>query len=142
MKTLASVIPAVLFACTACQNTGSENSSELENLSKEAIAIHDTIMPQISKFDKTTVKIDSIIGNLDSIYTLDNSIDTAATKENLTTLKANLEAATDDMMDWMRSYSHDSSDVAYQKEEVARITKMKDQFSELNREIDAKMKGL
>ncbi len=125
---------------TACQNSQNDsNGEDAQAISKKAIEVHDEIMPQISKFDKTSVKIDSMLNQLSVIQNTDESVDTAAVRSELTTLKAEIEAATDHMMDWMRNYSVDSADASYQKEELERIKVMKKEFDAVDSKIESKM---
>ena len=100
-----------VFILTSCQQQATKDAVKPQQLSQEAIQIHDEIMPQIAHFDRTTVKIDSILA-----VTTDEQV-----KSDLTTLKANLEAATDNMMTWMKDYVSDSTDVAYQQSEVEKM---------------------
>lgn len=115
---------------SACQNT----HKEAEALAKEAIEVHDEIMPQISTFDKHDVFIDSLLQNLSALKAADTELDTLQTQEDLSALKANLESATDKMMLWMKDYVADSTDVAYQKAEVERITELKTEFEQVKYE--------
>lgn len=128
-----------IFTISSCQQQSTKDSTEVQKLSAEAIEVHDEIMPQISHFDRATVKIDSILENLSSIAAKDNQIDTAVVKADLETLKQNLEDATDNMMTWMKDYVVDSTDVAYQKAEIERIKAMKKQFEDVSLESNTKL---
>lgn len=123
----------------SCQQQSSKDSAQYQALSEEAIRVHDEIMPQISSFDRATLKIDSILENLGSIASKDNTLDTAVVKSELETLKGNLEDATDNMMTWMRDYAPDSTDVNYQKAEVEKIKVMKKQFEDVSLESNTKL---
>lgn len=123
----------------SCQQNSTKQSTEVQQLSQEAILVHDEIMPQISHFDRTTLKIDSILENLSLIAQKDKTLDTAVVKSDLETLKVNLEDATDNMMTWMRDYAPDSTDVAYQKAEVEKIKAMKKQFEDVSLESNTKL---
>lgn len=128
---------------TACQNnnkTSDHTNSNPEALSAKAIEVHDEIMPQISKFDKTSVKIDSILNGLAILKTEDTDLDTATIRTELIALKGDIESATDSMMDWMRNYKLDSTDVSYQESELERIKLMRAEFDKVNQEIESKMK--
>lgn len=123
----------------SCQQQATKEAVKDQQLSEEAIKIHDEIMPQITHFDRATVKIDSIINDLGSVLKKDAKADTAAIKEELITLKSNLEAATDNMMTWMKEYTPDSSDVAYQQAEIEKIKAMKKQFEDVSLESNKKL---
>ncbi|MGN0003625.1 MAG: transposase [Sphingobacterium composti] len=137
-KTLLAICVSIA-TLSSCQQNSTKESTQHQKLSEEAIRIHDEIMPQISHFDRTTIKIDSILENLSVIAQKDKSLDTAVVKSELETLKTNLEDATDNMMTWMRDYAPDSTDVAYQKAEIDRITKMKKQFEDVSLESNTKL---
>lgn len=137
-RSLAIALPAVLLVAS-CQSTTTKQSLEGQQLAEEAIAIHDEIMPQISVFDKTTLHIDSLLGNMVAISANDPTLDTTILRTDLEELKSNLEDATDFMMTWMYEYKPDSTDVAYQKAEVEKVTKMKKQFEEVAAESKSKL---
>lgn len=125
MKNILYLTAAALLMFGACQN----KIKESEAISKEAIVVHDEIMPQIAHFDRTTVKIDSL---------LETPLE-APTKNELLTLKSNLETATDNMMTWMKDYAFDSTDVNYQKDELEKIKAMKKQFEDVSLESNTKL---
>lgn len=137
-KTLLGAAMAVLFM-TACQNAKQDQKEEYQTLAEKAIEIHDEIMPQISKFDKTSIKIDSILSNLEGLKAANASLDTTNTRTDLKELQSSIESATDFMMEWMKGYEPDSTDVAYQEKEVERVTKMKQQFEDVDKAIQTKM---
>lgn len=129
MKKIFYITASALFLLSACQSENNQKDSSIQELSKEAIAVHDEIMPQIGTFDRTTVKIDSLLGtNLDE-----------QKKQELEQLKANLESATDNMMTWMKDYTPDSSNIAYQEEELVKIKAMKKQFEDVSLESNTKL---
>ena len=135
------ILAAVVGFATlsSCQQQSTKDSTQHQALSEEAIKIHDEIMPQISSFDRATLKIDSILENLASLAQKDNSLDTAVVKSDLETLKTNLEDATDNMMTWMRDYAPDSTDVTYQKSEIEKVKVMKKQFEDVSLESNTKL---
>ena len=137
-RTLAIALPALIFT-VSCQSTATKQSLEGQQLAEEAIAIHDEIMPQVAVFARTTLHIDSLLGNMSAIRANDASIDTVALRGDLEELKSNLEDATDFMMTWMYEYTPDSTDVDYQKSEVEKVTKMKKQFEDVAAESKAKL---
>lgn len=120
---------SALLMLGACQTNNKSTTGKIEDISKEAIVIHDEIMPQIGYFDKATLKIDSIL-----VTNINDS-----TKNELTQLKTNLENATDNMMTWMKDYSLDSSNVAYQEAELVKIKAMKKLFEDVSLECNTKL---
>ncbi|PRD47533.1 transposase [Sphingobacterium haloxyli] len=125
-----------ILATSACQNTSGQNE-EAEKLATEAIEIHDEIMPQISTFSKHEILIDSLLQNLSLLKTVDSNLDTAETNKKFSTLKGDLESATDKMMVWMKEYVADSTDVNYQKAEVNRISELKTEFEQVTYEAES-----
>lgn len=123
----------------SCQQKSTKNAVADQKLTEEAIAIHDEIMPQIAVFDRNTVKIDSLLANLSDIKKTNSEIDTTKLKNELTTLKRNLEDATDNMMTWMKDYNPDSTDIDYQKAEVEKVREMKKQFEDVSAESTKKL---
>ncbi|ERJ59254.1 hypothetical protein [Sphingobacterium paucimobilis] len=139
MKKVFYFLSAGAILLASCQSNTTKEAVKHQQLAEEAIAVHDEIMPQIAHFDKTTVKIDSILGNLGQVLTKDPKADTAAIRVDLVTLKSNLEAATDNMMTWMKEYNPDSTAVAYQEAEIEKIKAMKKQFEDVSLESNKKL---
>ena len=131
---LASFIGFALLG--SCQQQSTKDATQHQQFADEAIKIHDEIMPQISSFDRATLKIDSILENLASLAQKDKSLDTAVVKSDLEALKTNLEDATDNMMTWMKDYDATSTDDAYQQKELDKITTMQKQFENVNSQIN------
>lgn len=123
---------AVIFS--SCQNN-EKQGEDPKLLSQKAIEIHDEIMPQISTFNKHTVIIDSILDNLALIKQQNPDLDTTNSRQELSSLKTNLETATDKMMVWMKEYSIDSTDISYQEAEIQRISDLKAEFDTVNQEV-------
>ena len=124
------------FIASACQNNNEQND-EAKKLATEAIDIHDEIMPQISVFNKNDVLIDSLLANLGALQAVHTDLDTAEARKSFTTLKSNLESATDKMMVWMKEYEADSADAGYQKAEVEAISKLKTEFEQVKYEAES-----
>ncbi len=133
MKNLAVIALGMSMISVSCQNN---QETQNQKLGAEAIRIHDEIMPQISTFDKTTVKIDSILAHLADIKAVKADLDTTAARVELTSLKDSIEAATDNMMTWMKDYDATSTDDAYQQKELDKITTMQKQFENVNSQIN------
>lgn len=138
---LASVATLVLFAC----NGGNNDANEIERLRQEAIDIHDEIMPQISIFDRNTVKIDSLLAHLPELKATNPDLDTAQMRTELTTLKGKLEQATDAMMEWMTEFDVDPQDksatavTAYYEGEIQKVKEMKQLFEAVSKESTDKL---
>src|SRR5690606_27714035 len=133
MKHTISLISTGLLLVAACSN-GSNETGEIDRLREEAIAVHDEIMPQISVFDRNTIKIDSILANLPQLQESQPDLDTAQTRSDLTGLKNRLELATDSMMNWMTAFNVDPQDKSpaeiknYYQDEVEKVKEMKQLF--------------
>lgn len=127
---------SLMIGLAACQQ---DTQKEHEKISKEAIEVHDEIMPQIRHFDRSSVKIDSILSNLEGIKLEHTELDTTNTRVELKELQAKIESANGFMMEWMRDYQPDSTDVAYQKQELENVKLMKNQFENVQQEIDERL---
>ena len=138
MKKITFLASAILLFFSACNNGGGD-VDEINRLREEAIAVHDEIMPQISAFDRNTVKIDSLLVNLPQLKEAYPDIDTTQTRTELTTLKNQLEQATNSMMDWMTEFDVDPQDKstseikAYYEEEVEKVKEMKVLFDDASK---------
>ncbi|EFK58133.1 transposase [Sphingobacterium spiritivorum] len=135
MKNLAYLLLAGSAFAVSCQNSGDQKKGgDIETIKKEAIAIHDEIMPQISTFDKNTVRIDSILTNIAALKAKNAALDTAAARTELSALKSKLEQATGSMEDWMMEYAVDSTNVEYQQKELEKVNTMKKLFTDVSAE--------
>ena len=138
---MASVATLLLSAC----NGGDNDANEVERLRQEAIDVHDEIMPQISIFDRNTVKIDSLLAHLPELKAANADLDTAQTRVELTTLKGRLEQATDAMMEWMTEFDVDPEDKSiaeakeYYEEEIQKVKDMKQLFEAVSKESTDKL---
>ncbi len=139
MNKIAFVAIASL-AIAACGTQGN-GATGVKALQDSTIKIHDEIMPQIAHFDRDVVKIDSILANLKNLKTTKSDLDTNLTRKELSTLKANLESATDHMMDWMKGYNPDSTDVKYFETELQKVSDMKKIFDNVAKESQDKLKN-
>ncbi|MGJ1435469.1 transposase [Sphingobacterium multivorum] len=139
MNKIAFVAIASL-AIAACGTQGN-GATGVKALQDSTIKIHDEIMPQIAHFDRDAVKIDSILANLKNLKTTKADLDTNVTRKELSTLKANLESATDHMMDWMKGYNPDSTDVKYFETELQKVSDMKKIFDNVSKESQDKLKN-
>lgn len=121
---------------------------DLNAMKDETMAIHDEIMPQVSVFDRQSVKIDSLLASMASVYEKNPAIDTNVLKSDLTQLKARLEGATDQMMEWMMKYELDPEGLseeekkAYFTSELEKVRNMRELFAEVNKEAAEKLSGL
>lgn len=127
----------------SCNNSGGD-LSEVNALREEAIGIHDEIMPQISLFDQTTVKIDSLLANLGPVAAERPGLDTAHARAELTALRTNLTNATESMMTWMHDFDPDvdlavEDAKAYYQDEVRKMEEMKKQFDEAAKQTADKL---
>ncbi|WP_394677834.1 transposase [uncultured Sphingobacterium sp.] len=139
MNKIAFVAIASL-AIAACGTQGN-GATGVKAMQDSTIKIHDEIMPQIAHFDRDAVKIDSILANLKNLKTTKADLDTNLTRKELSTLKANLESATDHMMDWMKGYNPDSTDVKYFETELQKVSDMKKIFDNVSKESQDKLKN-
>jgi len=126
--------------CNSGVDAGKANA-----LRDEAIAIHDEIMPQVSRFDRTTMQIDSLLANLSALAEERPGLDTVYTRAELTALKTNLNNANDEMSTWMHEFDPDvdfptsEEREAYYADEVKKMEAMKKQFDEASAQITEKL---
>src|SRR3546814_5237560 len=102
---LLSALSLLLFI-TAC-NTKDNSTKQLQD---EVIAIHDEVMPMMATFTHTSIKIDSILNNWETIKLEHSEIDTAEQKAKLVNLKKEIEESNDAMNDWMHELNLDRSE--------------------------------
>lgn len=134
MKKVFITAVALSVALWSCQNSDVQNNDQ--KLAKQAIEIHDEIMPQIPHFDKTTIKIDSMLNNLNTLLESDSDLDTTQVRTELSELRDSIETATDNMMTWMKEYDSANEQEAYQQQEVEKVTAMKEQFDRVQQQIN------
>ncbi len=127
---LSLLISTALYSCQENKET------KLQKISNEAILIHDEIMPQISNFDRQSLKIDSILGNLADFHAAQPQLDSNTLKVELGQLQNEIEAATDNMMTWMKDYNPSESDLVVQEKMLNRVQEMKKQFESVNNKIN------
>ncbi len=143
MKKTCLFIGIASLAIFGCSNAG--DNSKANALREEAIAIHDEIMPQVSLFDRNTVKIDSLLGNLSAVAEERPGLDTTHARAELTALKTNLTNATESMMSWMHDFDPDvdfptnEEKEAYYAGEVRKMEEMKKQFDDAAKQTAEKM---
>jgi|GEM_PF-122143 len=139
MKKIVLIAGIAICMLAACNNQSNDDVA-IKQLREEAIAIHDEIMPQISVFDRTSLKVDSLLANLSQLKDTHAGLDTAQTRAELTTLKSKLENATDSMMEWMNGFDLDpqhntTAEVkAYYQHEVDKVRELKQVFDEVSKE--------
>ncbi len=137
---LFAIAGTAFFACNSGVDAGKANA-----LRDEAIAIHDEIMPQVSRFDRTTMQIDSLLANLSALEAEHPGLDTVHTRAELTALKTNLNNANDVMSTWMHEFDPDvdfptsEEREAYYADEVKKMEAMKIQFDEAAAQITEKL---
>lgn len=111
---LFGTLSIILLFATACAT----KDNTTQQLQDEVIAIHDEIMPMMSTFARTGIKLDSILNNWETIKLEKANIDTAEQKAKLLNLKKEIEASSDAMNDWMHELNLDyegMSDIEVQK---------------------------
>ncbi|TCK85278.1 hypothetical protein [Albibacterium bauzanense] len=103
MKPILLSALSLLLLITAC-NTKDNSTKQLQD---EVIAIHDEVMPMMATFTHTSIKIDSILNNWETIKLEHSEIDTTEQKAKLINLKKEIEASNDAMNDWMHELNLD-----------------------------------
>jgi len=132
------ILIAISFLCLAGCSAG--KNDENEALQKEVIAVHDEVMPMMGSFVRNEMLIDSLLKNMPALKTTDPSLDTAAHKARLSSLKVKLESATDAMNKWMQDLELDFEGMsdqevkAYLEEEKRKVEQINQQFKEADTE--------
>ena len=132
------ILIAISFLCLAGCSAG--KNDENEALQKEVIAVHDEVMPMMGSFVRNEMLIDSLLKNMKALKTTDPSLDTAAHKARLSSLKVKLESATDAMNKWMQDLELDFEGMsdqevkAYLEEEKRKVEQINQQFKEADTE--------
>lgn len=143
---LSSTLMVLLLITAACGSN--KENAEITKLKEETIAVHDEIMPQISLFDRQTVRIDSFLVSMDSLKATNDALDTAQLRVDLTQVKNRLGEATDQMMQWMKEFDVNPQDKSeeeiksYYQSELEKIKKMKNLFDEVSKESAEKLSDL
>lgn len=102
----------------ACQQTKTNTiNTEVQQLEKEVLAIHDEVMPKMSEVILLTHHLDSL-GNH------------APQQDSLVMLSSLLKKADKDMMHWMRNYKspeqpYDTASIQYLQKEKLRVVQLK-----------------
>ncbi|SEK56920.1 transposase [Parapedobacter koreensis] len=144
MKKIVLQLGVAALSMLAC-NGGDKEANEIEQLRNEAITVHDEIMPQISAFDRNTVKIDSLLASLPQLQAAYPDLDTTQTRTELAALKGRLEQATDSMMAWMTNFDVDPQDKSnteiksYYEKEVEKVKGLQQLFDEVAKESTDKL---
>ena len=144
MKKIIFPMAAALVSLAACNGSGND-MAEVDGLRDEAIAVHDEIMPQVSAFDRNTVKIDSLLSSLSELHVENPDIDTLKVREDLSALRSQLEGATDAMMDWMTDFDLNPQDKTveeiktYYEEQVEKVKELKTRFDEVAKKSTEKL---
>jgi hypothetical protein len=115
-----------------------EDRSKVELLEKEVFAVHDEVMPQMSKIMDLKDNLSSYIKTADSLLKINPQDKTVLSKQaEALVLSTTLQKADDGMMDWMRLYKSDtlsalpvSGAMAYLQAEKIKIDLVKKQTTE------------
>lgn len=122
-----------VFTVVACQQKDPE-AAQRKEISDQVIEIHDEIMPLTEEFDRSELKIDSILNDFPAYAEHFEDVDSNELRQNLLTLKENLEEANEQMMTWMNDYELDNSVLEYHEEELKKIQDLEDTYHRVNAE--------
>lgn len=138
-------IPVLLSSLFIYSCNSSENKYDNKALQDSVIAIHDEVMPLMGGFVRNSIKIDSILVDLQSYKAQNPDLDTAQARVDLSDLKVKLDAAATSMSDWMHEFETEHEGKTeeevkkYLDNELVRIQKVKEKFntaSESNSKLD------
>lgn len=126
----------VMILLTSCSG-GSKDKKEKE-LQEEVMAIHDEIMPEMSRLEKLSQKLDSV---KNSMRSKDNA--SSSKIEKIEKQKQDLSEAHKSMMQWMRNYERPSDTMEHQQvieyleEEKTKIQDVKEKFNSSIKQAEA-----
>lgn len=133
-----------LLLGTGCkQSAGNDKNTDADRLQKEVEEIHDESMSEIG----TLRYYQDTLGTLLRGMNVDTNNTNTELKEKFTSVIAELNAADDMMMDWMRNYNPKSSEMEesarlkYLNSEKEKITKVKNRMDEAIRKAENLLKS-
>ena len=144
MKFYHLAVLSILFLFSSCAQSGGDANQELQ---KKVVSVHDEVMPLMGSFVRNSIKIDSILNNMDRVLEDNPSADTAQVKVDLLNLKGNLDQAVEGMNDWMHNFDMDNDGLSkeevtkYLDSELTKIEAVKQQFKDAEEESKAVLKG-
>ena len=116
MKKRAVLIACVALVMAACSNPKLE---KIDQLKKEAIAVHDEVMPRMGEIHDLQLKLKALRKN----YTSDTTQMAQEVDAQLRDKAEELEIANEAMMDWMAEYVVDFEKTALEDSAVVYYTK-------------------
>src|SRR5690606_32623002 len=123
----------LLLLITSCGSKQNPN----QQLQEEVIAIHDEVMPLMGSLVRKSMKIDSILTNIDGIKADKSALDTAGQKEELLNLQSKIEESNDAMNKWMREFEleyegkSDEEIKTYLEQEKVKVEEINRKFKEV-----------
>ena len=133
-----------LFLVSSCAQNSADANLDLQ---EKVISVHDDVMPLMGEFVRNSIKIDSILNNMDQVLKDDPSADTAQVKIDLLKLKVNLDNAVEGMNDWMHNFEMDNEGQSkdevkkYLENELITIENVKKKFNDAGLESVVILKG-
>ena len=133
-----------LFLVSSCAQNSADANLDLQ---EKVISVHDDVMPLMGEFVRNSIKIDSILNNMDQVLKDDPSADTAQVKIDLLKLKVNLDNAVEGMNDWMHNFEMDNEGQSkdevkkYLENELITIENVKKKFNDAELESVVILKG-
>jgi hypothetical protein len=125
---LMSILALTIIACN-------QDKAQVENLEKEVFAVHDEVMPKMSKLLELKEAISQDIAKSDSLLKFKPNPDLEKRKTEGLTISEALEDADRNMMDWMHTYNSDSlktlqpaAAIDYLKAEKTKIVSVRDKM--------------
>ncbi len=116
MKKRAVLMACVALVMAACSNPKLE---KIDQLKKEAIAVHDEVMPRMGEIHDLQMKLKALRKN----YTSDTTQMAQEVDAQLRDKAEELEIANEAMMDWMADYVVDFEKTALEDSAVVYYTK-------------------
>ena len=123
---LTVVCSTVLFSC------GNSEKKKIENLKKEVMAVHDSIMPQMGTIIELKSKLKEKLE--------DTSVVSEKTRDSLKAAVKRLEKADKAMKDWMHNYNPPKLDSMELKNAENYLKEQKDEIIEVRKKFKSSIK--
>ncbi|KLT66882.1 hypothetical protein [Pedobacter sp. BMA] len=127
------------IAISALIHSGCNTDPDSNAIKKEVLNIHDKLMMDGEKVVKNRIKLDSVLKS-DQLNSLSDA-------KRITLLITRLNAADENMMDWMHFFKDDfkgkseQEALAYYKSEMLKIRAVEDEYIRIIRESDSVLKA-
>lgn len=110
-KIYTAILAATLLFSTSCNN----EKEEQKVMQHKVMHTHDELMGQMGLLMENKNKLKVVLLKLDSLKSINPSIDTTLVKDNLITATKELEKADEAMMEWMHGFNPDYTNKSHEE---------------------------